>query len=66
MLSFNDLAKKAFESIVGKGEYAGNLHFLLSPHVFYPIREKLHHFRHFEIVVCKCVQFRQVKYFVVW
>ena len=31
------LEKRAFENIVGKGENAGNQHFLLFPHCFLPI-----------------------------
>ena len=32
--TFNDLNKKAVENIVGKGENAGNQHFLLFPRAF--------------------------------
>ena len=36
-----NLKKKAFENIVGKGENAGNQHFLLFPQLFLPYqREK--------------------------
>ena len=38
------LKKRAFENIVRKGENAGNQHFLLYPHVFYPIKDKNYHF----------------------
>ena len=52
------LQKKACEIIVGKGENAGNQHFLLVPHnVFWPIKEKNHHFSNIKFVVCKCFQF---------
>ena len=34
--TFNDLEKEAFENIAGKGENAGNQHFLLFPQCFLP------------------------------
>ena len=37
MPTFNDLKKKPFENVVGKGENAGNQHFLLFPLCFLPI-----------------------------
>ena len=37
ILTFNDLSKKPFENIVGKGENDVNQHFLLFPHVYNPI-----------------------------
>ena len=43
MITFNSITprdKKAFENIVGKGENAGNQHFLLFPQVFYPSMHK--------------------------
>ena len=34
------LGKKPFENIVGKGEYAGNQHFLLFPQCFSPFQNQ--------------------------
>ena len=36
ILTLNDPGKDAFENIVGKGENAGNQHFLLFPQCFLP------------------------------
>ena len=36
ILTFDDPVKEAFENIVGKGENAGNQHFLLFPQCFLP------------------------------
>ena len=44
------LEQKAFENIVGKGENAGNQHFLLFPTVFYPSHDKL---EIFESLFCR-------------
>ena len=49
------LEKKAFEKIVGKGENAGNQHFLLFPQFFTPIQKrisvlKLHLFYHLQML----------------
>ena len=35
------LKQRAFENIVGKGENAGNQHFLLSPQSFLPFQNKI-------------------------
>ena len=35
--SFSDPDKEIFENIVGKGENAGDWHFLFFPHCFLPI-----------------------------
>ena len=37
---------KAFENIVGKGENAGNQHFLLNTQCDYPTKEKRRNFGH--------------------
>ena len=37
------------ENIEGEGENAGNQHFLLFPQCFYPIKENLNNFGHFEL-----------------
>ena len=39
--TFNDREKEAFENIVGKGENAGNQHFLLLPQCFLPIPKRI-------------------------
>ena len=39
------LKKNAFESIVGKGENAGNKHFSFAHNVLYLIKDINHHFR---------------------
>ena len=54
------LYKNPFENIVGKGENAGNQHFLLSYNVFNPSQNKLQFFSHIYFVVCKCFQFAPV------
>ena len=54
------LKKKPFENIVGKGENAGNQHFLLSHNVFYPSQAKFEFFIHIYFVVYKCFQFGPV------
>ena len=38
---FNDLEKEVFENIVGKGEKAGNQHFLLFPHCCIPFPNQI-------------------------
>ena len=39
--NFNDLEKYAFRNIVGKGENAGNQHFLLFPQCFLPFPKQI-------------------------
>ena len=52
---------KAFENIVGKGENAGNQHFLLFPHnVFYPFQTKFQNLNYIEFVIYKSFQLRPV------
>ena len=48
--------KKSLENIVGKGENAGNQHFLLFPHVLYPSQHKFLFLSHYYFVVCKCFE----------
>ena len=55
------LDKKTFENIVGKGENAGNQHFLFLPQCFFMSQNKLKFFSHVYFVVCKCFQFDQCK-----
>ena len=43
-----NFAKTTFETIVEKGENAGNQHFLLSHNVFYPIRDKVYCLGHYQ------------------
>ena len=52
------LYKKPLENIVGKGENAGNQHFLLFPQCFLPYQRN-HFLCNAEFVVCKCFQFDQ-------
>ena len=63
--TFNDPEKKeAFENIVGKGEKAGNQHFLLFPQCFLPSQKQFLFLRCNYFVICECFEFRQVQYFV--
>ena len=53
--TLNDREKEAFENIVGKGENAGNQHFLLFPQFFIPFPNQisivhLHLFCHLQMV----------------
>ena len=41
ILTFNDPEKMPFENIWGKGENAGNQHFLLFPQCFLPIQKRI-------------------------
>ena len=41
VLTFNDIEKEAFENIVGKGENAGNQHFLLFPQCILPFPNQI-------------------------
>ena len=55
----------SFENIVGKGENAGNQHFLLFAQCFQLYREKTSYLSNIQFV-CKCIQFGPVQNFVVW
>ena len=55
--------KQPFENIVGKGENAGNQHFLFSLNVFYPSQSKFQFLSPIYFVVCKFFQFGQVRNF---
>ena len=59
--TFNVLYKKPFENIMGKGENAGNQHFLLFPQYFLPYQKQNHYFRNILFVICKCFEFCQVQ-----
>ena len=60
------LYEKPFENIVGKGENAGNQHFLFLPTMFSTFPKiKFNFSSHTYFVVCKCFQFGPVKNFVV-
>ena len=55
ILTLTSLKKKPFENIVGKGENAGNHHFLLFPQCFLPTPKrisvfKLHLFCHLQML----------------
>ena len=54
------LGKVPFENIVGKGDNAGNQHFLLFPQCFHPITGKYHLLRDNGFVVCKYFKFGSV------
>ena len=47
------LEKKTSENIVGKGENAGNQHFLLYQQCFLPVPEIFQFFSHIYVVICK-------------
>ena len=66
MPPFNNLEKKILGNIVGKGENAGNQHFLLFLQCFLSIKDRSHNFRYIEFVVCRCVEFGSFQKFVVW
>ena len=55
------LGKKPLEKIVGKGENAGNQHFLLFPQCFLPLENQVSiFFCYIYFVVCKYFQFGPV------
>ena len=60
------MKENAVENIVGKGENAGDQHFLLFPQRFQPFPKQVLIFPSNYIVVCKCFQFGPVLTFVVW
>ena len=53
-------AKKPFENMEGKGENAGNQHFILFPPCFQPYQRQKSSFNYFHFVACKCLQFGPV------
>ena len=56
--TFNDPKKGSFENIVGKGENAGNQHFLK---MFSTIpKTNISFFSYIYFVVCKCFEFGRV------
>ena len=56
------------ENFVGKGENAGNQHFLLFPQCFFNslIGKKKNQISYFNFVVCKFFQFGPVQKIAVW
>ena len=48
------LKKEAFQNILGKGENAGNQHFLLFPKCFLPFPKQIHFLSEIHFVVCNC------------
>ena len=67
ILALNDSELKTLENIVGKGENAGNQHFLLFPQCFLPIPKRISVLKsHFFLSSAKHFQFGPVYYFVVW
>ena len=64
--SSEDPEKEIFENNTGKGENAGNQHFLLFPQCFfYSIKDRNHVFSNNDFVVCKCFEFGQGQNFVI-
>ena len=63
--TFNNLRKEAFENILGKGENAGNHHFLLSPKWFLFFQRQFHFLHRIYFVVCKSFEFGPVQNCVV-
>ena len=57
----SNLRKKPFENIVGKGENAGNQHFLLCPQCFLPSQVEFLFISYIYNVVCKCFEFGPVQ-----
>ena len=62
----NPEEKKPFENIVGKGENAGNKHFLLFPQCFSILSKTLVPNLVAKFVVCYCFQFGPTYNFVMW
>ena len=60
------LRKKPFENIVGKGENAGNQHFLIFLPYFLPIPQQISIFSHIYFVICSCCQVGTFYKFVIW
>ena len=57
----NEHKRKAFEKIVGKGENAGNQHFLLSQQCFLHYQDRSYKIRDLYFVVSKCMNLVQSK-----
>ena len=49
--------KKSLEDILGKGENAGNKHFLFSQNVFYLSKNRFQIFSQIYFFVCQCFQY---------
>ena len=65
--SLIDLETESFENIVGKGENAGNQHFLLFPAMFSNLSQtEFHQLSNIKFVVCKYFRFGKGQKFVVW
>ena len=61
------LRRETLGNIFGKGENAGNHHFLLSHNVFYPFQNKFSFsLTLLYFVICKCFQFWPIHKFVIW
>ena len=61
------LKNKPFGNIVGKGENAGNQHFLLFPQCFLTYKGRISPFeQELKYFVCRPFKFGPVKCFVVW
>ena len=57
VLTFKD-PKKAFENIVGKGENAGNQHFLIFPQYFLPFSK--------QVLICQSNLFFHLQILSIW
>ena len=54
------LKNQPFKNILGKGENAGNQHFLLLPNCFLPFQKKFQFYSNIYFVICKCCEFGPV------
>ena len=52
------MRKEVFENILGKGENAGDQHFLLFLKMFSTIPEKFQFFSRINVIPCKCFEIR--------
>ena len=57
MMIFDTLKEKSLGNIVGKGENAGNQHFLLFPQCFLPYKRQTLFLSNNEFGICICFQF---------
>ena len=57
--------KGTFQNSLGKGEIAGNYHFLLYPQCFLRFQRQYTYSKQFSFVVCKCTQFEKIELFTI-
>ena len=60
------MKNKTFENIVGKGENAGNQHYLLFPQFLIPYKRQSKTFERHLLCRCKCFKIDKVHKLVVW